>query len=328
MNKLKRYIYIFFLFVINYFLITAVVFTFSYLSLINGKTFDLFWIKSIQKKLYFKGYRNIWQYKNDCAVYDKYLLYKPKEGKCIFKNSEFETELNFDKFSRNHNNTKKNIDQNNYILVLGDSVGMGWGVNDEETFAYHLEKLSKKKVYNMSVSSYGTVREIKRMKLSPYYENSKTIIIQYHPNDLGENKNLNFDTTYEKTDYDNFFKNSSNNPSNIKLILRIYKSSLRLFFSDLNDIIFREKNLELHEFEEHQKFLEHIIKKNIDLDEKKVLVILVLQPWQKVINFPKNTNKIKYKLIKLEKLDFFNIDDHPNSSGHLKIAKSIFNYLN
>lgn len=89
MNKLKRYIYIFFLFVINYFLITAVVFTFSYLSLINGKTFDLFWIKSIQKKLYFKGYRNIWQYKNDCAVYDKYLLYKPKEGKCIFKNSEF-----------------------------------------------------------------------------------------------------------------------------------------------------------------------------------------------------------------------------------------------
>ena len=129
-------------------------------------------------------------------------------------------------------------------------------------------------------------------------------------------------------DYDNFFKNSSNNPSNIKLILRIYKSSLRLFFSDLNDIIFREKNLELHEFEEHQKFLEHIIKKNIDLEEKKVLVILVLQPWQKVINFPKNTNKIKYKLIKLEKLDFFNIDDHPNSSGHLKIAKSIFNYLN
>ena len=38
---------------------------------------------------------------------------------------------------------------------------MGWGVNDDETFSHYLEKKLNKKVYNLAVSSYGTVRELK-----------------------------------------------------------------------------------------------------------------------------------------------------------------------
>ena len=115
------------------------------------------------------------------------------------------------------------------------------GVNDHDTFYYHIEKKLNKKIYNLAVSSYGTVREIKRLKLSPFYKNSKTIIIQYHPNDLGENKELNINKIYSKDEFDKIFDQANSNSNIYSLILGTYKSSIRLFFSDIIDIIFREK---------------------------------------------------------------------------------------
>ena len=138
--NIKKIFYYFFIIFINYFFITAVVFSFSYVSLINGKTYDWFWIKSIQKKIYFEGYRNIWQYNNNCTSYDKNLLYRPKSGECEFNNPEFKTKLKFDNFRRINVESNKEISLNDYILVLGDSVAMGWGVNDDETFSHYLEK--------------------------------------------------------------------------------------------------------------------------------------------------------------------------------------------
>tara|TARA_B100001057_G_scaffold468110_1_gene526950 strand:+ start:1659 stop:2639 length:981 start_codon:yes stop_codon:yes gene_type:complete len=324
---MKKFFFILFILLINYLLLTAIVFTFSYLSLINGKTYDWFWVKSIQKKIYFRGYRSIWQYKNDCTSFDKNLLYKPKIGKCVFSNPEFSTELNFDEFTRNHKTSIQEYDPQDYYIVLGDSIAMGWGVNDYETFSYKLEKLVKKKVYNMGVSSYGTVREIKRLLSSPYYTNSKTIIIQYHPNDLGENINLDFNKVYNIDDYKKIFQNDDNSLSNTKYIFRNYKTSVRLFFSDIIDKLFIEKNLELIDFNEHRKYLEKIIKMNIDLSEKKVIIFLVKTPWEKVINFPKSDEKIKYILINLDKSSVFNIDEHPNKIGHSKIARILFDYF-
>ena len=54
---------------------------------------------------------------------------------------------------------------------------------------------------------------------------------------------------------------------------------------------------------------------------------MAIQPWQKVINFPKNNENIEYILIELNKSHFFNIDDHPNKKGHLKIAKILNEFL-
>ncbi|MFP5462523.1 MAG: CidA/LrgA family protein, partial [Gammaproteobacteria bacterium] len=44
------------------------------------------------------------------------------------------------------------------IVVIGDSHAMGWGANDEETFAAQLQALSGRPVYNLGVASYGTAR--------------------------------------------------------------------------------------------------------------------------------------------------------------------------
>ena len=327
MINLKKIYFIFFLILINYFLITAIVFSFSYISIINGKTYDWFWVKSIQKKIYFDGLRNIWQYDKSCATFDKNLLYKPINGKCNFINPEFKTELNFDDYTRIHNIfDEKDYDIEDFLVVLGDSVSMGWGVNDQETFSYLLEQNLKKKVFNMSVSSYGTVREVKRFKNSPYYDSSKTIIIQYHPNDLGENKELKFNRSYLNQDFENIYKEQSE-INKIYFILGLYKTSLRLFFADILDIIFREKNLELIDFEIDKIYLENILRENIDIENKRVIVIFVVNPWQKIINFPDYSEDIEYFKIYLKKSDFFIIDDHPNIKGHKKIAFEIEQYL-
>ena len=327
MIKFKKISYYFFIIFFYYLFITAIVYSFSFISLINGKTYDLFWVKSIQKQIYFKGYRNIWQNNKNCSIFDQQLLYKPKIGSCEFTNPEFKTNLIFNEFFREHETIlDKNI-SNDYIVVLGDSIAMGWGVNNDETFSYHLEKKLNKKVYNMAVSSYGSVREIKKLKLSPFYENSNTIIIQYHPNDIGENKELDINKIYSIKEFQKKFDKNSSNINIYKLILGTFKSSIRLFFSDINDKIFREKNLELIDFSNDKKYLQKVIKENIDLNRKRVIIVLLISPWQKVINFPENSERIEYILLKLNKSDFFIIDDHPNKLGHLKIANILVDYL-
>jgi hypothetical protein len=319
-KKFKKIIFYFILITFSYLIVASIVFTFSYASLIYGKTYDLFWIKSIQKKIYFRGLRNIWQNDKDCAVYDKDLLYKPKEGKCQFSNPEFKTTLSFTKFYRNQFIENTINDKKNPIIVIGDSIAMGWGVNDNETFSFHLEKLIKRKVYNMGVSSYGTVREIKRLKLSPFYDETDTIIIQYHPNDLGENMNLDFEKYYSENEYNKIFSRNDKFKNTLKFILKNYKTSIRLFFSDINDILFKYKNLEKYNFNIHKEYLEQLLLSNIDLKQKKILVIIIKNPWQQFINFPVNRNGIRYIQIDLDKSDFFLIDDHPNSLGHKKIS--------
>ena len=327
MINIKKISYYFFLILFYYLFVTAIVYSFSFISLINGKTYDLFWVKSIQKQIYFKGYRNIWQNNKNCSIFDRQLLYKPKIGSCEFTNPEFKTNLIFNEFFREHDTIlDKNISKD-YIVVLGDSVAMGWGVNNDETFSYHLEKKLNKKVYNMAVSSYGSVREIKKLKLSPFYENSNTIIIQYHPNDLGENKELDINKIYSIKEFQKKFDNNSSNINIYKLILGTFKSSIRLFFSDINDKIFREKNLELIDFSDDKKYLQKVLRENIDINRKRVIIVLPISPWQKVINFPENSDQIEYILINLSKSDFFIIDDHPNKLGHHKIANILIDYL-
>jgi len=325
--KLRKLFFFIFIVIINYLLITAFVFSFSLISLNKGKTYDLFWIKSIQNKIYQRGYRNIWQFQRECVNYDKYLLYKPKSGRCSFSNPEFKTILTFDEFTRKHNLKTKNLDYEDDFLVLGDSIAMGWGVNDNETFAYFLEKNLEKNFYNLGVSSYGTVRSIKRMKLNKYYQNSKNILIQYHTNDIHENKELNFNKIYSKKDFNKIFNYTNQKNDKINFILRNYKSSLRLFFSDIFDIIFKENNLEIIDFKIHQNFLEKVLNENIDFNKKRVIIIFPKMPWQKVINFPVNDKKIEYILIDLDKSNFFTIDDHPNKKGHYEIAKILSLYL-
>ncbi len=325
MKKILGYLFII---IINYFLITFVVFSFSYISLINNKTYDLFWIKYIQKKLYFSGLRNLWNQNSQCSTFDEDLLYIPKPGKCEFNNPEFKTILNFDE-DRRLNLIDDKIDENEKLIItVGDSLTMGWGVNDNETFSYNLQKLIKKKVINLGVSSYGTVREIKRLKKSKFFDQADVIIIQYHLNDIYENQDLNINKVYSENDYENLIS-KNNKLDKIKFIFRNYKKSLRLFFTNIKDLTIYRNNLENHNLNDHFKNLDKIISKYLIFEKKRIIVFLIKEPYQNFI-FDKNRKFLNYEffVININKTHTFKIDDHLNMSGHKFVGKKLYEYLN
>ena len=325
MKKIFGY---FFIIIINYLLLSFFVFTFSYLSLINNKTYDLLWVKYIQKKLYFSGLRNLWNIDPKCSKFDKNLLYAPVVGECIFSNPEFITKLNFDE-NRRLNLTDDNISKSEKVIAaLGDSLTMGWGVNDDETYSFNLQKLVKKKILNLGVASYGTVREIKRLKLNKFYDQIDTVIIQYHLNDIAENKNLDINKTYSQEEYEKFFISKENNLNIVIFLLKNYKKSLRLLFSHLNDLFFENDRKEKHNLTEHLDNLEKVINQNLKGEGKRVIVFLINEPHQKLIYDEKRVfSDFEFFIIDIKKEHLFIIDDHLNKKGHKFVGKQIFDYL-
>ena len=104
----------------------------------------------------------------------------------MFENPEFTTTLSFDENSKTSSD-RTPLEAEKPIFVLGDSMAMGWGVNDNETYSYWLERHLRIPVYNLGISSYGTVREISRGITHPQFDASRCVIIFYHPNDKEEN---------------------------------------------------------------------------------------------------------------------------------------------
>ena len=138
-----------------------------------------------QGKVYYNGVVNVWSSDPDCAIYDDKLLYVPSSG-CAFNNPEFTSTLSFDQNGRISPGRTISGDVDP-IFVLGDSFAMGWGVNDDETYSYLLEQHLNIPVYNLGVSSYGTVREIKRGIMHPEFDKARCLIIHYFKNDKEEN---------------------------------------------------------------------------------------------------------------------------------------------
>jgi len=159
----------------------------------TGSVLNVWPVNLYQQYIYRITTRNIWQYQKECIKADSGNIYVPALGACNFGNVEFDTVLNFDRSGRfvpdrgapAENGTSGAAGG---IAILGDSHAMGWGVNDEETFANVLQTQTDKPVFNLAVSSYGTRRELRRLVQTPLLERVDTIMIQYCDNDLSENR--------------------------------------------------------------------------------------------------------------------------------------------
>ena len=326
---MKKIIGYTFIIIINYLLLSLIIFTFSYISLKKNKVFNILWIKTVQKKIYFGGIRNIWQYNHNCSQYDINLLYKPAIGECAFSNPEFNTKINFDEHRRLNGVDDKINTKDRLIALTGDSLAMGWGVNDDQTFSYHLQKSLKRKVLNLGVSSYGTVRELKKIKAHKYYEQFDTIVIQYNLNDLGENKNLKDDKVFSKKYYNEVFLSGDKEINKIYFFLRYYIKTLGLLFTEIIDLIFKEDNLEKHDLSLHLSYLDKVIRRNFVSENKRIIVLFIVEPHFKMININKyNVANFEFLMLNSNQSHYFKIDDHLNSTGHRYVGKKLHKYLN
>lgn len=322
MNKLKFFFVSLFVLIIAYLFISISIYTLSSFILLKGKVLDFKIITEYQRNFYHQlGFRKIWQNQSDCVEYDNDLIFIPRHDSCGFNNTEFKTELNFSEKGRVHNtNFKLNDEEIKGIAVLGDSHAMGWGVNDDETFSYLLEKKIKRPVYNLAVSGYATNREIIRLEKSNLIDKIDTVIIQYCNNDYQEN--INFSENQSGNNYSKFEKMHSNNFSFFKRLRKgvRYAVSVPLKYSD--------KILDWKK--EEDSFLKILNKYNF-LKTKKIIVIYSNGHEIYYDNFRLNNNtdiKNMYFIdVDYEKKDFFLIDGHLNKQGHTKVADKLYNFL-
>ncbi|MCF0062533.1 hypothetical protein MUK70_01735 [Dyadobacter chenwenxiniae] len=130
------------------------------------------------------NYRDVIQFNRQFSSYSPDLGYTLRPG-----SEGYHQDLEYkNKFSVN----KSGLRDNNQALVdpkiifLGDSFTMGWGIDQDKTFAHLTGQMNAAKSLNAGVSSYGTFREM--LMLSKLQRDScKVLVIQYCDNDLEEN---------------------------------------------------------------------------------------------------------------------------------------------
>ena len=117
------------------------------------------------------------------ARYDPELFYTLKPGRFTFTQREFAHEFRVNSLGVRDDEGALDGPE---IVVLGDSVAMGWGVAQGETFPALVARETGRRVLNAAVSSYGTARE---MRLLDRIDRRRLewLIIQYNANDAGEN---------------------------------------------------------------------------------------------------------------------------------------------
>jgi hypothetical protein len=147
--------------------------------------------------------RNILQYDSSCFQQHPYLVYEPKPAtSCIQSNLEYKVAITFGRFGDRVSVSSEQSAPS--LIVLGDSHALGWGVADDQTFT-HILSSNGIHTLNLAVSSYGTVRELQRLRdyartNSSAYAQVGTILVVYNPNDIGENKSfLALDDSYHGT---------------------------------------------------------------------------------------------------------------------------------
>jgi hypothetical protein len=133
--------------------------------------------------LYIYGERKIMQFQRGSGRYHPELGYTLMPGKFIFAEKEYNNVYYIN--SLGIRDTEEALSQPE-IVVAGDSFALGWGVNQEETFAKLVEKKTNLPTLNTAVPSYGTVREMLMLRQVDR-SRLRCLIIQYCNDDYDEN---------------------------------------------------------------------------------------------------------------------------------------------
>jgi len=313
-------------------MLSAVVLVASLVLLQKGITPDLPWISSVQKNLYVRAIRSVWQNQASCVDFDEELIYKPKIGVCQFNNAEFKTTLNFTAEGRFTGKKPAGTG----IAVIGDSHAMGWGVQDEETFAAELQRLTGRPVYNLAVASYGTVREILRLEKSGLLDRVDTIIIQYCGNDLDENQRGRINGIAENREkFGKITKARESFGGLLRIIRRTYGFAFSFPFRQIQANLAQPPKATAagpaDDFLPHYQALMAVLEKHADLKSKRILITYNNSYGQRYQTFPAGKDKllpnVEFIDIGSGPGDYYRFDDHMTPAGHKKTAESLFRAL-
>jgi len=287
------------------------------------------------------------QSNEDQIRYDPYVTYTLRPGEFVAKNREFEN-----LYRVNHLGLRDEEDSlvAPDIIVLGDSHGMGWGVEQEESFAQIIEKQSEYKVLNAAITSYATVRQMRllgRLDLS----NLKYLIIQYSSNDKEENLTFYKDGQLQITKEAEFKKHLAFDNKRYQYYPGKYiVFHLRRVVNYLNDLpksVYAKNNAASHppsESLQAKAFINAIHRVgSLDLNDVQIIVIIINnyskspQGFLDALNQEKVNLKYPVYIQKLQTVELasklkeehgYLLDVHLKAKGHQVIAEELLNVIN
>ena len=294
----------------------------------------------IATDLYYLWEANLWQNKKECVQYDDKLLYKPSSG-CRFSNKEFSTQLTFSESGRS-TPSARSPESGRPLIFAGDSDTMGWGVNDDETFASIIASKIEVPVLNLAVSSYGTVREIMRLRMHPRFQEANCIFIQYSWNDFHENsvflargglpaptperfQQLVFDYGRSQMHFLDVLRQTFDMMVEYPTAFFLNFAGLREFPLGDDDPLENKGGNPREEAEDINAFLA-VLASFRELNDKSLFVI---GPSRFVSALKRGVPPINVFPIQIElaPADWYTLDMHPNKQGHQEIATQILEQL-
>jgi hypothetical protein len=296
-------------------------------------------------RYYYSNYqRDILQYNTTITQYDSALFYRMKSNnRSLFSNIEFSDSI----FTDTHGfRDDTHALDHPLIICLGDSYTLGWGVHQQEAYPSLLRQMLKVPVLNTGMSSYGTAREIASIR-SIDKSALRTVVIQYCPNDAGENE------AYVNNNYKPLISPPSSYDSarNVlqwsntwfpgKYICTQFKLLLSLQLLPRAQKVLLSTPAPAGNSEQYDKeagwFLEVLKRSDLNFDSTNVFVFEICEYQQLSGDF---INALKKKLadpginsifkdhihtLHIEKLftpaDYYILDEHIRPSGHLKLAR-------
>jgi len=288
---------------------------------------------SFIRHIYNYEYRSTIQYEKDCAVHDEDLIYTLRPGTCVFSNTEYKDTYHIN--TKGLRDDEKSLDSPE-VIVTGDSLAMGWGVKQDETFGHLIEEKAGYKVLNAGVSSYGTAREMLMLNRLDN-SNLKYLIIQYSHNDYDENKSF-LDKGYlpniRRKKYEKII-------SDYEKARRYYpgKYTKRAAAMAVNSIIkhFTAGDKGLCLPEEAGTFLKILLKiPEIDFEGTRIIVVApgrFTEALRKEIASPgypdyiRHMRLVNYNAVLDMKIHRYLLDDHLNSEGHEVLADAVLKVM-
>ena len=290
----------------------------------QGIATELPWVNAVQRNLYHGGLRAIWQNQPDCVAFDEELVYRAKEGRCRFRNAEFDTTLTFAGRTRVHGGSPGSAPAGSPgVAVIGDSFAMGWGVNDDETFAAVLQATLGRPVFNLGVSSYGTARELIALERSGLLAAVDTVVIQYCDNDKDEN--LEFRPGTREANAATFAQVTRRAAPTLRDQLPFLYAGLRYAlkvpFAAVKE---RWRGPRTFDFGPHYAPLVERLRQHPALAGKRVIVFYLTGHGTRFRNFPSGADRqlpnVRFADLEVGREHFYSLDDHLTPAGHRYVA--------
>jgi len=283
-------------------------------------------VATLARSVYFSTRVN-WHQTPDCLEFDRDLLYRPRAGACRFDNAEFSTTIRMDAMGARSTAAAApaapGATPKPRLVIVGDSHAMGWGVEDDETFASVLARDYGYPTINLGVPSYGTTRELLKLERDVVLAPDDILLIQYCNNDLNENRRYLRLGSIGPYDQEAFDKLAAARPI-ATAPLPVAGHLIRKLWQELQALAGRRQSRTEAGADPSTAFLAVLAKFPAQVD-RRVIVLALEEPGVRthLEREPLADAGLPLIVPVVAREDYYELDDHMRPRGHRTVAAAI-----